>query len=198
MLAGGCFWGVQGVFQHVKGVSSAVSGYDGGDEATAHYEMASRGDTGHAESVRITFDPGRSATGACCRSISRSRTIRPSSTGRVPMRGRNIARRSFPPTRNRRASPRPISLSSTRRMSSTRPSSRRSSRAGPSIRAEDYHQDFLARNPTYPYIVVQRPAEDRESEAAVPGCLSRRAGPRPRRAFVIASTNLRSSAGRSA
>ncbi len=49
VLAGGCFWGVQGVFQHVKGVISAVSGYEGGDKATAHYEMTGRGDTGHAE-----------------------------------------------------------------------------------------------------------------------------------------------------
>src|SRR5437899_2960485 len=57
VLAGGCFWGVQGVFQHVDGVISAVSGYDGGDKATAHYEMTSSGRTGHAESVQITFDP---------------------------------------------------------------------------------------------------------------------------------------------
>ena len=57
MVAGGCFWGVQGVFQHVDGVKSAVSGYDGGAASTAHYDMTSRGDTGHAELVRITFDP---------------------------------------------------------------------------------------------------------------------------------------------
>ena len=57
MLAGGCFWGVQGVFQHVKGVTSAVSGYAGGDKETAHYEMVGTGTTGHAESVRVTFDP---------------------------------------------------------------------------------------------------------------------------------------------
>ncbi|HZZ62068.1 MAG TPA: peptide-methionine (S)-S-oxide reductase MsrA, partial [Roseiarcus sp.] len=57
VVAGGCFWGVQGVFQHVDGVVSAVSGYDGGAASTAHYEMTSRGDTGHAESVRITYDP---------------------------------------------------------------------------------------------------------------------------------------------
>jgi peptide-methionine (S)-S-oxide reductase len=57
VLAGGCFWGVQGVFQHVKGVSSAQSGYAGGDAATANYETVSSETTGHAESVRITFDP---------------------------------------------------------------------------------------------------------------------------------------------
>src|SRR5262245_7225196 len=57
VLSGGCFWGVQGVYQHVKGVSNAVSGYAGGEEKTAHYEVVSRGMTGHAEAVQVTFDP---------------------------------------------------------------------------------------------------------------------------------------------
>lgn len=57
VIAGGCFWGVQGVFQHVNGVSRAVSGYAGGTEKTAHYSLVSNGDTGHAEAVEITYDP---------------------------------------------------------------------------------------------------------------------------------------------
>lgn len=57
VLSGGCFWGVQGVFQHVRGVTSAVSGYAGGTARTADYETVSTGATGHAESVKITFDP---------------------------------------------------------------------------------------------------------------------------------------------
>jgi peptide-methionine (S)-S-oxide reductase len=57
VLAGGCFWGVQAVFQHVKGVSQAVSGYAGGTKETAIYEVVSSGRTGHAESVQVTFDP---------------------------------------------------------------------------------------------------------------------------------------------
>jgi len=57
VLAGGCFWGVQAVFQHLNGVQQAVSGYAGGDRATAHYEVVSSGRTGHAESVQVTFDP---------------------------------------------------------------------------------------------------------------------------------------------
>src|SRR6516165_305635 len=57
VLAGGCFWGVQGLFQHVKGVNNAVSGYAGGDKKTAHYEIVGTGSTGHAESVRVSFDP---------------------------------------------------------------------------------------------------------------------------------------------
>lgn len=57
VLAGGCFWGVQAIFQHVKGVESAVSGYAGGEMASAHYHDVSSGRTGHAESVKIIFDP---------------------------------------------------------------------------------------------------------------------------------------------
>jgi peptide-methionine (S)-S-oxide reductase len=63
VLAGGCFWGVQGVFQHVSGVTSAVSGYAGGEKNTAHYEMVGSGRTGHAESVRVTFDPRKISFG---------------------------------------------------------------------------------------------------------------------------------------
>jgi peptide-methionine (S)-S-oxide reductase len=63
VLAGGCFWGVQGVFQHVDGVTQAVSGYAGGDARTAVYDIVSSGATGHAESVKITFDPRRISYG---------------------------------------------------------------------------------------------------------------------------------------
>lgn len=59
VFAGGCFWGVDAVFKHVKGVSEVVSGYAGGSAATAHYEIVSLGNTGHAEAVRITFDPAQ-------------------------------------------------------------------------------------------------------------------------------------------
>jgi peptide-methionine (S)-S-oxide reductase len=57
VFAGGCFWGVQGVFQHVRGVTNAVSGYAGGESMTAHYEEVGSGATGHAESVQVTYDP---------------------------------------------------------------------------------------------------------------------------------------------
>ena len=58
-VSGGCFWGVQAVFEHVRGVVSAASGYAGGTEDTAHYEMVGTGQTGHAESVKVTFDPSQ-------------------------------------------------------------------------------------------------------------------------------------------
>jgi peptide-methionine (S)-S-oxide reductase len=63
VIAGGCFWGVQGVFQHTAGVSSAVSGYAGGSKTTATYEQVSTGSTGHAESVQIKYDPKKISYG---------------------------------------------------------------------------------------------------------------------------------------
>jgi peptide-methionine (S)-S-oxide reductase len=63
VLAGGCFWGIQAVFQHVKGVKTAMSGYSGGEANTAEYEIVSTGRTGHAESVKITYDPSQISYG---------------------------------------------------------------------------------------------------------------------------------------
>jgi peptide-methionine (S)-S-oxide reductase len=67
VFAGGCFWGVQAVFQHVSGVQSAASGYTGGDARDAQYEIVSSGNTGHAESVEVTFDPARVSYGELLR-----------------------------------------------------------------------------------------------------------------------------------
>lgn len=67
IVAGGCFWGIQAVFQHTKGVISATSGYSGGAEKTAHYEIVSSGETGHAESVKITYDPSQITYGQLLR-----------------------------------------------------------------------------------------------------------------------------------
>jgi peptide-methionine (S)-S-oxide reductase len=67
VVSGGCFWGIQAVFQHVKGVISATSGYSGGAANTAEYELVSNGDTGHAESVKIVYDPSQITYGQLLR-----------------------------------------------------------------------------------------------------------------------------------
>nr|WP_321985041.1 peptide-methionine (S)-S-oxide reductase MsrA [uncultured Lichenicoccus sp.] len=67
VLSGGCFWGVQGVFEHVRGVTQALSGYTGGAGATAQYETVSTGSTGHAESVKVTYDPSKISLGGVLR-----------------------------------------------------------------------------------------------------------------------------------
>lgn len=63
VLAGGCFWGIEGLFERVKGVTNAVSGFAGGEKSTAHYERVSEGNTGHAESVKVEFDPRKITLG---------------------------------------------------------------------------------------------------------------------------------------
>src|ERR1700731_3627153 len=77
VVAGGCFWGIQAVFQHVKGVKNATSGYSGGEARTAQYEVVSTGETGHAESVKITYDPAQITYGELLRvfsSVAKDRT----------------------------------------------------------------------------------------------------------------------------
>src|SRR5580704_11935519 len=59
VLAGGCFWGMQGIYEHMKGVTNTVVGYAGGKAATAKYDLVSEGDTGNAESIKITYDPSK-------------------------------------------------------------------------------------------------------------------------------------------
>jgi hypothetical protein len=95
VLAGGCFWGIQAVYQHVEGVHQAVSGYAGGASPNPAYEQVSTGRTGYAESVQVTFDPRKVSLGKISRSSSPSLTTRPSSTGRDRTSGRNTARPSF-------------------------------------------------------------------------------------------------------
>jgi methionine-S-sulfoxide reductase len=116
VLAAGCFWGVQGVFQHVRGVQNVVAGYAGGDEATAQYETLSSGTTGHAESVKITFDPEQISYGEILR-LAFSVVHDPTQLNRQgPDVGLNIGQLSFMPMRLRNTSLRPTSASWRSRM----------------------------------------------------------------------------------
>jgi len=154
VLAGGCFWGVQGVFQHVDGVASAVSGYAGGAAATAHYEMTSEGDTGHAESVKITFDPGRISYGKLLQ-IYFSVAHDPTELDRQgPDEGTQYRSAVFPTSQAqaRVAKAYIAELNGGRAFASPVVTTIEPGKTF--YRAEDYHQNFLARNPTYPYIVV--------------------------------------------
>ena len=103
MLAGGCFWGVQGVYQHVKGVTSAISGYAGGQRNTAQYQIVGRGDSGHAEVWnRSRSIREQSATVRAPQISSLFHTIRQNSIGRAPILVSITARRYSPSTPNRR------------------------------------------------------------------------------------------------
>ncbi len=153
VLAGGCFWGVQGVFQHVTGVANAVSGYAGGTRETARYETIGTGRTGHAEAVRITYDPRRISYGRLLQ-IYFSVAHDPTQLDRQgPDRGPQYRSAIFPetPEQARVAAAYIAQLDHARAFDA--PIVTRIEPDRPFYRAEDYHQDFLVQNPTYPYIV---------------------------------------------
>jgi len=153
VLAGGCFWGVQGVFQHVKGVTSAVSGYEGGDKATAHYEMTGRGDTGHAESVRVTYDPREISTGRILQ-IYFSVAHDPTQLNRQgPDRGTQYRSAIFPSDEEQAKLAKAYIAQLDQAHAFDAAIVTKIEPGRTFYPAEDYHQDFLALNPSYPYIV---------------------------------------------
>ena len=153
VLAGGCFWGLQGMFEHAQGVTKVVAGYSGGAKATAHYEMVGTERTGHAESVEITFDPKRISYGQLLR-LYFAVAHDPTELDRQgPDSGPSYRSEIFfqNPTQERIARAYVAQLTSAKVFS------------GPIVTkiepvkgfypAEDYHQDFLVKNPTHPYIM---------------------------------------------
>jgi peptide-methionine (S)-S-oxide reductase len=154
VLAGGCFWGVQGVYSHVKGVTRAVSGYAGGEKRTAQYEHVETGTTGHAESVQVTFDPRQVSYGRLLQ-IYFSVVHDPTELNRQgPDVGPQYRSTIFPMTTQQADIARSYIAQLT------------AARVFPGaivttiepgkefFQAEAYHQDFLTRNPAYPYIVI--------------------------------------------
>jgi peptide-methionine (S)-S-oxide reductase len=153
VLAGGCFWGVQAVFQHTKGVTSAVSGYAGGDKSTAHYETVGTGRTGHAESVSVSFDPRQISLGKILQ-IYFSVAHNPTELNRQgPDVGtqyrsaifyaddeqKKVAAAYVAQLDKAKVFPGPI-VTQLEPLHGFYP-------------AEDYHQDFAVLHPSYPYIV---------------------------------------------
>jgi peptide-methionine (S)-S-oxide reductase len=153
VVAGGCFWGVQGVFQHVKGVVSAVSGYDGGARETAHYDMTSRGDTGHAESVKITFDPKTVSYGRILQ-IYFSVAHDPTELNRQgPDEGTQYRSAIFPANEEQARVAKAYIAQLNQAHAFRAPIATAIEENRSFYPAEAYHQDFLVQNPTYPYIV---------------------------------------------
>ena len=145
VVAGGCFWGVQGVFQHVDGVRSAVSGYDGGAAATAHYDMTSQGDTGHAESVRITYDPHKISYGRILQ-IFFSVAHDPTELNRQgPDEGTQYRSAIFPSNDEQARVAKAYIAELDQAHAFRSPSSPRSKPDKTFYPAEAYHQDFLAK-----------------------------------------------------
>lgn len=153
VFAGGCFWGVQGVFQHVDGVRSAVSGYAGGTAQTASHDSVGTGTTGHAEAVRIIYDPSKLSYGTLLR-IFFAVVVDPTTlNSQGPDRGTQYRSAIFPTTPQQKAVAQAyIAQLGTARLWKapivTKIEANRRFYA-----AEKYHQDFLVRKPDYPYIV---------------------------------------------
>ena len=153
VLAGGCFWGVQGVFQHVKGVQRVLAGYAGGDQAAATYEQVSTGTTGNAESVQITYDPAQISYGQILR-IFFSVAHDPTQLNRQgPDVGTQYRSAIFFADPSQQQIAQAYIAQLDRSGIFSRPIATRVDPLKGFASAEDYHQDFLVRNPTYPYIV---------------------------------------------
>jgi peptide-methionine (S)-S-oxide reductase len=153
VLAGGCFWGVQGVFQHVNGVTNAVSGYAGGEKSTAHYEVVGSGRTGHAESVRITFDPRKISYGRILQ-IYFSVAHDPTQLNRQgPDVGTQYRSAIFPANaeQSRVAKAYIAQLNQAKNYSAAIVTKIELGKEF--FPAEDYHQDYMTLHPSQPYIV---------------------------------------------
>lgn len=153
IFSGGCFWGVEGVFSHVRGVTSAVSGYHGGSQANATYAAVSTGRTGHAESVRVTYDPSQVRYDQLLQvffSVVADPTLK---NRQGPDEGTQY-RSALVPTN---ADQRKVAAAYLKQMAASHvwkaPIVTRIETLRKFYPAEAYHQDFMLRNPDYPYIL---------------------------------------------
>src|SRR6266705_6990997 len=153
VFAGGCFWGVDAVFKHVKGVSSVVSGYSGGGAATARYPVVSTGTTGHAESVKITYDPSQISYSELLR-VFFSVAHDPTQLNRQgPDVGSQYRSAIFYATRAEQETAQTYIDQLNKAHVFSGPIVTQVARFEGFYAAEDYHQNYLALHPDQPYIV---------------------------------------------
>ena len=155
VLAGGCFWGIQAVYQHVKGVTNAVSGYAGGAQKDAIYDAVSSGRTGHAESVKVTFDPRQVSYGKILQ-IYFSVAHDPTQLNRQgPDSGPQYRSEIFPQSEAQAKEAREYIAQLDAAKAFKRPIvTKTDSMKTPFFAAEPYHQDYALQHPYQPYIVV--------------------------------------------
>ena len=154
VFAGGCFWGVQGVFQHVKGVTNALSGYSGGEKGTAQYETVSTGSTGHAESVKVTFDPRQVSYGRLLQ-IYFAVAHDPTELNRQgPDTGTQYRSEIFAATADQARIAKNYVAQLDKAGAFATPIVTKIDALRGFYAAEGYHQDFLTLNPNYPYIAI--------------------------------------------
>ncbi len=154
VLSGGCFWGVQGVFEHVRGVQRVLAGYSGGHADTADYETVSTGETGHAESVQITYDPKVVSYGRLLQiffSVALDPTMK---NAQGPDSGTQYRSEVFAADADQAKVARAYIAQLDTAHTFHAPIATRVDALSGFYPAEGYHQDFLEKNPDYPYIVV--------------------------------------------
>jgi peptide-methionine (S)-S-oxide reductase len=153
VFSGGCFWGVDAVFKHVKGVSKVVSGYSGGEAATAHYDIVSDGNTGHAESVQVTFDPAV-VTYATLLKVFFSVAHDPTELNfQGPDHGTQYRSAIWYASADQQAAAQKAIADLTAAKTYKQPIVTQVVPLKKFYPAEDYHQNYLALHPTQPYIV---------------------------------------------
>jgi len=153
VFAGGCFWGIEGVFEHVKGVKSAVSGYAGGSATSASYELVSSGDTEHAEVVRVVFDPSQVSYGQLMQ-LFFSVAHDPTQLNRQgPDRGTQYRSAIFYTSDEQKRAAEAYVAQLTTAKYFPRPIVTQIVPLRAFFEAEDYHQDYMAHNPNAAYIV---------------------------------------------
>ncbi|HEY2675381.1 MAG TPA: peptide-methionine (S)-S-oxide reductase MsrA [Steroidobacteraceae bacterium] len=154
VLAGGCFWGVQAVYQHVRGVKNVLAGYAGGEKSTAEYEVVSSGRTGHAESVKITFDPAVISYGQLLQ-IAFSVAHDPTQLNQqYPDVGTQYRSSIFYADDNQKRIAQAYISQLDQAHVFARPIVTRVDPLKGFYAAESYHQDYLIHNPTQPYIAM--------------------------------------------
>jgi peptide-methionine (S)-S-oxide reductase len=154
VLAGGCFWGQQGLFEHVKGVTKVVAGYSGGERSTARYNVVSMGTTGHAESVQVTFDPRQVTFGQILR-IYFSVAHDPTEVNRQgPDEGTQYRSEIFAASPEQEATARAYIAQLDAAHVFAAPIATRVEALKGFYPAEDYHQDYLFQNPAASYIRI--------------------------------------------
>jgi peptide-methionine (S)-S-oxide reductase len=154
VFAGGCFWGVDAVFKHVKGVTQVVSGYAGGSAQTAHYEIVSSGTTGHAESVRVTYDPARISYGQLLK-VFFSVAHNPTELDRQgPDTGTQYRSAIFYSNDEQKQVAKAYIAQLQAAHTFARPIVTDVTPLKAFYEAEAYHQNYLARHPDQPYIVI--------------------------------------------
>jgi peptide-methionine (S)-S-oxide reductase len=154
VFAGGCFWGLEAVFEHIKGVSSVESGYSGGAKKTADYETVSGGDTGHAESVKITFDPAQVSYEQLLKVFFAVAHDPTELNRQTPDVGTQYSSAIFYSNDEQKKLAESYIAELTNANTFSKPIVTQVAALDAFYKAEDYHQDYLAQHPTQAYIVA--------------------------------------------